>query len=157
MELSFPGPERIEVKSAGQRIRRHHFSHRQLTPPAGTRAAIGSIFVESSGGGPTIAALVERIRRRVATPEALRRLEHVVAGTLGTDWRGGLEAAFDSELASESLHFYEVEAVPSIHPDVPPEVSDVRYVSDLSGARALTHREVLEYGELLAAASPTEP
>ena len=151
------GPERIEIKSAGQRTRRHHFSHRQLTPPAGTRVAIGSVFVESSGGGPTIAALVERIRRRVGEPRALRRLNHVVAGTLGTEWRSGLGTAFDSELASESLHFYRVEAVPSIPPDTPPEVSDVRYVSDLSGAQALTRQEVLEYGTLLAATAPAEP
>ena len=92
------GPDRIEVKSAGQRIRRHHFSHRQLTPPAGTRLVICSLFVESSGGGPTVAALIERIRRRVAKPQALRRLDHVVAGTLGADWRIGMGAAFDSEL-----------------------------------------------------------
>lgn len=151
------GPERIEIKSAGQRTRRHHFSHRQLTPPAGTRVAIGSLFVERSGGGSTIGTLVERIRRRVSEPSALRRLDHVVAGTLGSEWRGGLGAAFDLELASESLRFYAVEAVPSIPPGIPDAVSDVRYVSDLAGAKALTHDQVIKYGELFAAAVPMEP
>ena len=151
------GPERIELKSAGQRVRRHHFSHRQLTPPTGTRVAVGSVFVESSGGGSTVAALVERIRRRVAQPRARRRLDHVVAATLGADWRSGMGAAFDSQLASESLCFFSVEDIPSIPRDVPPEVSDVRYVSDLSGTQALTLQELVEHGELLAATLPAEP
>ena len=150
------GPDRVEVKSAAQRVRRHHFSHRQLTPPAGTRLVICSLFVESSGGGPTVAALIERIRRRVANPHALRRLDHVVAGTLGSDWRIGMQATFDSELAAESLRFFGVEAVPSIPPGIPDEVSDVRYVSDLSGAQPLTPHEVLEHGELLAAVASVE-
>ena len=148
------GLERIELKSAGQRRRTHHFSHRQLAPPSGTRVAIGSIFVESSGGGPTIAALVERIRRRVDEPRLLRRLDYVVASTLGSDWRSGMEAAFDSELASESLRFFEVGAVPSIPPGFPAAVSDIRYVSDLSEVEALTHEQVLRYGELFAAVAP---
>ena len=151
------GPERIEVKSAGQRIRRHHFSHRQLTPPAGTRLVICSLFVESSGGGPTVAALIERIRRRVTKPQALRRLDHIVAGTLGTDWRLGLAEAFDSELAAESLRFFGVESVPSIPLTIPDEVSNVQYISDLSGAQFLTPQEALDYGDLLAAAASVEP
>ena len=148
------GAERIELKSAGQRIRRHHFSHRQLTPPAGTRVTIGSVFVESSGGGSTIAALVERIRRRVTQPRARRRLDHVVAATLGADWRSGMEAAFDSQVASESLQFFEVRAIPSIPPGFPAAVSGIRYVSDLSDVEALTHEQVLGYGDLFAAAAP---
>ena len=151
------GPERIELKSAAQRVRRHHFSHRQLTPPVGTRVAIGSVFVESSGGGSTVAALVERVRRRVAQPRARRRLDHIVAATLGADWRSGMRAAFDSQLASESLRFFSVEDVPSMPRDVPPEVSDVRYMSDLSAAQALTAQAVVEHGELLAATVPAEP
>ena len=151
------GSERIELKSSGQRTRRHHFSHRQLTPPAGTRVAIGSVFVESSGRGLTVAALVERIRRRVADSRALRRLDHVVASTLGSDWRSGMGASFDRELASESLRFFEVEAVPSIPPGFPAEVSDVRYTSDLSRAQALTPEEILAYGELFAATASANP
>ena len=100
------GPERLEIKSTSQRTRKHSFSHRQLQPPTGTRVAIASVFVESSGGGPTISTLVDRLRRRVAEPRALMRLDYVVASTLGADWRPGVETAFDAELASESLHFY---------------------------------------------------
>ena len=151
------GPERIEVKSTSQRTRKHYFSHRQLHPPTGSRVAIASVFVEGSGGGPTISTLVARIRRRVTNPYALRRLDYVVVSTLGTDWRTGVEAAFDSELASESLRCYKVESVPSLPSDVPSGVSDIRYVSDLSGAQALSDEEMLENGELFAATAPVAP
>ena len=151
------GPERLEIKSTSQRTRKHAFSHRQLQPPTGTRVAIVSVFVESSGGGPTIFTLIDRIRRRVTNPRALKRLDYVVASTLGTDWRAGAEAAFDAELASESLRFYTVEAVPSLPSDIPPGVSEIRYVSDLSGAQALTATEMLGNGDLFAAVAPVDP
>ncbi len=150
------GPDRLEIKSTSQRTRKHTFSHRQLQPPAGTRVAIASVFVESSGGGPTISALVDRIRRRLAKPKTLGRLDYAAARTLGAEWRDGVEAAFDSELASESLRFYAVEAVPSLSSNIPPRVSDIRYVSDLSGARALTREDMVGSGELFAATAPAD-
>ena len=148
------GPERLEIKSTSRRTRMHSFSHRQLHPPAGTRVAIASVFVESSGGGLKLATLLESVRRRVGSPGALRRLDYVVASTLGTDWRTGVEASFDSELASESLRFYQVEEVPSLPSDVPHGVSDIRYVSDLSGAQALSVEEMCGSGDLFVAAVP---
>ena len=148
------GPERIDVKSTSQRTRKHPFSHRQLKPPKGTRVAIASVFVESSGGGPTIYSLAERIRRRVDDTRALLRLDHVVASTLGVDWRVGVEAAFDTELASESLSFYAVEAIPSLPSNVPPGVSDIRYISDLSRAHAFARDELIGFGQLFAASAP---
>ena len=150
------GPERLEIKSTSQRTRKHNFSHRQLQPPTGTRVAIASVFVESSGGGPTISALVDRLRRRVAEPRALRRLDYVVASTLGADWRPGVEAAFDAELASESLRFYAVEDIPSLPSDIPPGISDIRYVSDISGVQALTSEEMLRDGDLFVATVPVD-
>ena len=150
------GPERLEVKSTSQRIRKHSFSHRQLQPPAGTRVVIASIFVESSGGGMSIPALVKRIKRRIAKPHLFTRLDQVVAGTLGANWRAGVEANFDSELASDSLRFYKADAVPSLTSDIPHGVSDIRYVSDLTEAQALYIGEMLEEGSLFDAATPEE-
>ena len=148
------GPERIEIKSTSQRVRKHSFSHRQLDPPAGTRVAVASVFVERAGGGTLMSTLIERIQRRVSSPLALSRLNHVVAGTLGTDWRAGIESAFDSELASQSLRFYAVEDVPSIPSDIPSEISDVRYVSDLTDTPALAAEQLLGDGKLFAAIVP---
>ena len=150
------GLERIEVKSTSQTGRKHAFSHGQLKPPPGTRVAIASVFVESAGGGQTISTLTERIRRRVVNIQMLRRLDYVIASTLGIGWRAGVQAAFDSEVASESLRFYSADAVPSLTSDIPPGVSEIQYVSDLSGAQALNIDEMLEDGGLFAAATPEE-
>ena len=151
------GLERVEVKSSGARVRRHHFSHRQLTPPAGSQAIVASVFIESSGNGPTIASLVEKIRSCVNEPSALIRLDHVVAGTLGSDWRSGIEASFDSELASASLEFYQAEDVPAIRSGIPSGVSELRYVSDLSAVSAVSRAEMLGQGGLFAAVLPIVP
>lgn len=151
------GLERLEIKSAGKRVRRHHFSHRQLCPPIGTRAVIASLFVESSGRGPTISSLHEQIRVCVSDPRALMRLDHIVADILGTDWRAGIDASFDSELASESLQFYRANDVPSLPADTPRGISDIRYISDLSATEALTSVEMLGYGDLFAAVLPIDP
>ena len=148
------GLDRLEVKSAGQRTRRHHFSHRQLSPPIGTLAVVASLFVESSGGGRTIASLLQQIRVRVSEPRALMRLDHVVASTLGTDWRVGVDASFDSELASGSLRFYRVEDVPHLSSDIPRAIFDIRYISDLSATEALTCVEMVGYGDLFGAVLP---
>ena len=151
------GPERIEIKSTRARVRRHHFSHRQLTPPVGGQAIVASLFVESSGSGPTISSLLEKIRDRVNDPRALMRVEHVVAGTLGSDWRSGIESSFDSELASASLEFYQVEDVPAIRSGIPSGVSELRYVSDLSAVNAVSREEMLGRGGLFAAVLPMVP
>ena len=148
------GTQRLEIKSSSQRSRKHGFSHRQLRPPAGTQVVIASLFVENAGGGLKVSELIERIRPRVADPNALNRLDQVVARTLGTSWRAGLESAFDSELASESLRFLPVERIPSIDSEIPVEITEVRYTSDLSGAEAFTVEEMLSGGELFAAAAP---
>ena len=148
------GRERLKIKSTGRRTRKHTFSHRQLQPPAGTQVVVASVFVESSGGGLTIAGLVERIRRRATKTSALERLDSVVADSLGTEWRASAQAGFDSELAADSIRFYTAESVPSISSDIPPEVSDIRYISDLSTTQSLVPKEMLGTGGLFRAVSP---
>lgn len=148
------GPQRLEVKSSKRRGRKHMFTHEQLTPLTRTSVIICSLFVESAGNGPTISGLVERIRHRVSDPRVLRKLDVIVASTLGSDWRTAVDTTFDDELASESLRFYKAEDVPSLPHTTPPGVSEVRYTSDLSRTPALTREEMRGMGHLFAASSP---
>lgn len=151
------GNQRLEIKSSSHRSRKHSFSHRQLKPPTGSQVVVASLFVENAGGGLKVSELIERIRPRVTDISALNRLDQVVARTLGTSWRAGLESAFDSELAAESLQFFPVERIPSISSEIPIEVTEVRYVSDLAGVPALTVSEMLSRDGLFAAAAPEDP
>lgn len=146
---------RIEVKSAAGGERRHYFTLEQLHPPAGTTALIASLFVEGSGGGISIAELMDRARWRVASdPDLQLRIDQLVAASLGQNWRNGLEQRFDWQRAQESLMFFEAHSVPSLTSDVPPGVSDVRFRSELAGVPFVELDRLREAGGLFQAAVP---
>src|SRR5262249_54972052 len=56
--------QRIEVKSSSPRQRVPLFSLIQLTPPAGARLLVASLFVESVGGGLSLRRLSDGVRER---------------------------------------------------------------------------------------------
>lgn len=149
------GSKRIEVKSATSRIRRHHFRLEQLHPPQGTDLLIASFLVEPSGAGVSIASLMQQIRSPLASrPDLVQRLELMVASTLGDGWRRGMDARFDHELATESLCFYRPENIPRLGREIPPHVSEVRFLADLTDAATVESRAISEAGGLFAATLP---
>jgi Putative PD-(D/E)XK family member, (DUF4420) len=149
------GQERLDVKSSGTRVRQHHFSLEQLTPPAGTRAIIASLFAELSASGPSITDLIDQITARV--PPALQaRLQQLALTALGNTWREADTARFDRELAAASLRFFDSASVPSICPPIPSSVTEVRFRADLTNATSLSRQECQTLG-LLAAASNNFP
>lgn len=128
------GNQRIEVKSARGRVRRHYFTLEQLQPPAGARVLIASMFVEASEAGTSLLALLEQIRARLADrPDLMLRVERVVGLTIGDSWRRAIGECFDGRLAEESLSFYNPHHIPKVNLVIPPEVSEVRFRSDLTG------------------------
>ncbi len=132
------GPQRIEVKSSSSRQRVHHFSLAQLTPPAGTRLIIASLFVEAVGGGLSLHRLSDDIRAILAPDAALlTRFDAVFYATLGANWSDAMEECFDLELATESLQFFDAADIPKINGPIPATVSDVRFTSDISAAPPL--------------------
>ena len=142
---------RIEVKSCTGSPRRHHFTLEQLTPPRGARVLIASLYAQRAGGGVSIADLVERIRSAVNDPELVLRLESIIAATLGDSWPNGLRDHFDEEVADDSLLFFRAEAVPSIADNLPPELSQVRFIADLSAAMSTGKEEFESEGGIFAA------
>jgi hypothetical protein len=127
------GKQRLDVKSASGGIRQHYFALTQLRPPAGTTALFASLFVDRAGGGASVAELADRIRGQVTTnPKLLLHLDRVIAFTLGNNWRAAIEDRFDQELAAQSLAFFEADVIPSVNPELPPGVSDVRFRADLT-------------------------
>lgn len=147
---------RIEVKSAAGELRAHHFSLVQLAPPAGVHAVVASLIVVRSGGGVAVDELLGAARARVASrPDLISRLDQVVAESLGHAWRNGLTERFDAERALESLAFYDAAQIPAVRrQDVPPEVTDVRFRSDLTHVAALDESAMRAHGGLFQAALP---
>jgi hypothetical protein len=147
------GSERIEVKSASSRVRRHRFSLEQLEPPPGSQLIVVSLFTERSGAGATILDLVTQARSRLNGRADLQlRLETMVARTLGDGYSRAMEVAFDLQLATESLAFFAHATVPRITGKLPSGVSDVSFIADLSGVHPLSARAL--DGALSAAARP---
>jgi len=148
------GPDRIEVKSYSGKVRRHHFTLEQLRPPRGTRVLVASINVLMAGGGVSLSNLIDDIRARIGgRPELIMRLEAVVAAALGECWPNGLNDRFDREAAQESLRFYDAHNIPSID-GVPPSISEVRFVADISATSPIEPADTCNGGDMLTALGP---
>jgi Putative PD-(D/E)XK family member, (DUF4420) len=117
---------RVEVKSSGNRTRRHTFSHEQLHPPKGVNLWIASVFVERTAAGSDCAGLLRRIQTCVSPVEAFR-VESLVMCTLGSDFAKASDFKFDEALADQSLEFAPIENVPRLMEDVPAGISELRY------------------------------
>lgn len=149
------GRHRIEIKSSSTRTRIHHFSLVQLTPPVQARLVVASLFVENIGGGVSLSQITDEIRMMLSEDsELLARFDAVLYATLGAGWAEAMEERFDSELASESLQFFESLSIPRVDSVIPTSVSDVRFTSDLSGVPMLDSASLQMSGGLLAAATP---
>lgn len=134
-DFSF-GAERLEVKSSSGG-RRHHFRLEQLDSSSEIRVMIASMVVRGSGNGVSVDALCDKILDRVRTDRALvEKVARVVSETLGDRWRDAELATFDRETAIESIQFFSAEQVPKPGERMPSEVSEVRFVADLSAVPA---------------------
>ena len=129
------GDIRLEVKATGTRQRVHHFSLEQCLAPVGTRGILVSFFVETSGGGVSLLELVERIEGQLeGNVDLILKLQETVADSFGSSAAAALSVRFDEDLTKASRRVYEVEMVPAIRSAVPPEVSQVRFRSDITHA-----------------------
>ena len=127
------GSQRIEVKCAVGRARMHHFALQQLSPPAMTVLLVVSVCTERSGGGTSLRDLLNTLRARLSEePDLLLRLESVVGATLGNGLVQAMDEAYDRQMADQSIRFFEVSSIPKPSGTIPNEVSDVRFVADLT-------------------------
>jgi hypothetical protein len=131
------GEEIIEVKSSSNFERIHTFSSEQLNPPEGIQALIASIFTKQNGSGKNIEQLLENITLKIQNDiELTYKLNNVVCKTLGNSLEQSIKMCFDYQIAKESLLFYNQRDISKIEKiDIPTEVSDVKYKSDLSAIK----------------------
>ncbi|CAN5581172.1 hypothetical protein BH23CHL7_BH23CHL7_15990 [soil metagenome] len=147
------GDKRVEVKTAGRSSRRHHFSLEQLVV-AGLDVCVASIQVEPSAAGQSLTELVDAIASRLEHVDDVLRLTTTVGAVLGTDWVAYSTARFDDALAASSVRFYRAEAVPRVDLPVPIAVTQVEFVSDLSGVAVLANADLAAAGGLWSAIRP---
>jgi hypothetical protein len=148
------GADRLEVKAAAGQLRIHQFSLEQLRPPLPTRIVVASLLTERTAGGTSIANLVDAIRGRIGDAELLIRMDSVMAGILGANWREAETVRYDLQLAAESLRFVDGAVLPAVHTPIPTEITEVRFRVDLSQHPLPFPSIVVEESELFRAAIP---
>lgn len=129
------GIVRVEVKSTSGPERVHHFSLGQLRPASGVEVIIASVMVPPTPDGTTLGSLIADVRQQLFEHDDLAlSVDQTVAATLGSALPDALGEAFDEAEALRSLAYYHSLDIPSVSPEVPASVSDVRFRADLSTA-----------------------
>lgn len=125
--------ERIEIKCGLGKVRRHHFSLDQVRPEGDLKVLIGSMLTERSGAGVSVRELLERVRLLASSDARLAlAVERVLVATLGASALSPLDDAFDETMALGSLRFFRGIDVPAPSPEMPAEVTQVSFWSDLT-------------------------
>ncbi len=125
--------KRVEVKTALEGPRIHHFSHRQIYALPGEQILIASLIVNIDDAGMSLRQLMEECRQAILDTPHFMKLERAVR-------RAGMEdpsepgPRYDPQAASLNLAWYASEDVPHFRVPEPPGVSDTRYRVDLSTA-----------------------
>jgi hypothetical protein len=127
------GDIRLDMKTAGGRVRAHTFSYEQCNPPEGIIAIAASLIVERASGGVPLRSIVNDIVARIAVhTDLVFKFHEVIGATLGESLAEALSTRFDIRLADSSLRFFRLVDVPAIRGAVPVDVSDIHFRSDLS-------------------------
>ena len=127
------GKDKIEVKSTIKSKRIHSFSIEQLNNNPGSDLLIASAFVIETGSGTSILNLRDIIVSKISNIKVQLRLNEIIYKTMGNDYEKLGDVFFDYQQASDSLSFYEVKDIPSIHIGaIPSQISNVTFNCDLT-------------------------
>jgi hypothetical protein len=144
--------QKLEVKSTSGSIRSHSFSAEQLRVPSGTFGVIASLHCQRSAGGLSVGEIWSMVRRLVAVdPSVQLAVDGIVAATLGKPWKEALSIRYDWHVAKNSLRFYSMAAVPAVGVEALPDVSQVRFRSDLTRCAPLDSSTLRQGGSLFEA------
>lgn len=150
------GAFRLEVKSTEKKLREHFFRLDQLSSATAGATIIASLMLQRSSHGPSVFELVNDISAQVGH-EAARRLETIVADSLGEAWRDADtdDLRFDLAATKATLRCYRVEDIPQVPQPLPVGVKSVSFSADLSASPDVPLADVRVlapfYAELLPA------
>jgi len=140
--------EKLEVKSSSNLERIHTFSSEQLNPQNNSQIIIASIFTKQNPKGKNIEELIEGIKKKLNSSETEERLYNIISKTLGNSIEQSLKVKYDYEIAINSLRYYDVSNISKIEKiNIPYNVTEVRYKSNLSESDFIEHTRLKEYGQ----------
>lgn len=134
---------RIDIKTSSSRKREHTFSYEQCNPSASVAPVVVSIMTERLSQGLSIADLIDKIEKKIYYDSEQRfRLHNVVTATLGEEFSESLKVSFDEQLAADSMQFYDLRRIPAIREEIPDEVGNVKFSSDLTSVEPYSFEEL---------------
>lgn len=143
------GRAHVEVKSTTRLLRIHKFSLAQLMPPAESHCLVVSFLLHESANGSSITDLWGEVERRSDIgADMLGRMRQVLHLALGRDWKKAGRVAFDVGHAIEGMQIFDARTIPKVSPDMPPEVSDVHFSSELTAVPRVGRRDAANRGQL---------
>lgn len=147
--------EKIEIKSSSTFQRIHTFSATQLFSEDENLLLIGSIFTKENNKGISISDLVKDITTKIQNEyDLINKLHTIILKTLGCilEDESALNLRFDYHIAKESLRFYDSNDIKKIEKiNIPKEVTEVRYKSDLTDIDVFEFSKAKRLGVLLRA------
>ncbi len=133
------GNIRIEVKTTSGNKRTHNFSFDQCNPPSRTVAILASLFAEQIPKGKSLSHIISKIEHRISNhPDLILKLYENVSDTLGSGLNEDLNKNFDIHTSEETLKFFDLKKIPAIRDLSSPNVSNVRFCSNLEDQPSLT-------------------
>lgn len=101
-----------------------------------------SLLLQRSENGLALGELVKKIQSRLgAMPELRVMFDRNIATTLGSSLKAALHERFDARYAASNLRLYAARDIPSVPPGVPLEVSNIRFVSDITNIATMGANE----------------
>lgn len=132
------GIDKLEVKSTNKQDRIHRFSHSQLTNVDNTLILIGSTFTIETGKGTCANDLIVSICNRVEDQNCIKKLNEIVAETMGDKIEQIFEFYFDYNYAINSLKYFNVNDIPTIDLQaIPAEITNLKFDCNLSKVRTI--------------------
>jgi hypothetical protein len=133
------GGVRIEVKSSSSRMRKHHFTHEQLSAPRNAALWIASVLMERSGTGLSVFDLAQTLHNELSIAASMT-LDDMLTRTLGIDFEKASEIKYDLSHARDSLLFFPLSRIPTLVGAIPDQITELSYsiqLNDVDGQRDL--------------------
>jgi hypothetical protein len=132
--------EWLEVKTTTRSQRFHSFTFEQVNPPEDVEGAVISIQTEPADNGVSVLDLWTEVLTLMNLPQLRAKVDRLCVDTLGARWVEAESFRFNRAFAEAQMQLYRTEQVPRIK-HRPQGVWEIRFVADLSRARAVSGDE----------------
>lgn len=134
--------DKIEVKSTNRESRVHRFSNDQLNPNYNSNLIIVSVFAVECGVGFTVLDLKNEIDNKLKDKALCYRLNEIIVDTLGSEIEKCLNLFFDTQLAIDSIKYYNGKDIPNIDmKQIHKSIKNVKFDCDLTEINCIVELE----------------